>query len=133
MSNAKCTSWIRFVLPVIPTFCHPIEICVVNTALESHIPHKFHLHTAQVIREILQRQFQQCFLEERPWQVILNMLCTVVAKDLIRKSVSDKRKSYISIHIKSMYEYLSDVSPRQNFKWKHDNFNQILLQNSENM
>lgn len=50
VSNAKYILRIRFVFPVISKFCIPMEICVVNTALESHIPNKFHLHKAQAKR-----------------------------------------------------------------------------------
>lgn len=51
VSNAKYILYIRFVFPVISTFCIPMKIYyVVNTALESHIPNKFHLHKAQAKR-----------------------------------------------------------------------------------
>lgn len=127
VSKAKYILEIRLVFPVISTFCIPMKICVVNTTLESHIPKKFHLHKAQ---EILQQKYLQCFLEEWPWQVILKMLCTIVAKDLKRKYLLATKWKLI---LKYTCEYLSeDVRPSKNFKCKHDNFNQILIQNSEN-
>lgn len=71
-----------------------MEIYVVNTALESRIPNKFHLHKAQVITERFRRENSSSVSGKSDLD---KWSCTVFAKDLIRKYLLvTKRKAVLT-------------------------------------
>lgn len=127
LSNAKYVLRIRFVFPVITTFCISMKLCVVSTALESHI-HKFHLHKAQAKKLCRENS------SSVSWKSDLDKQSSKRFAQLLPKTLKESTCQWRKAILKYTCEFLSeDVRSRKNFKCKYDSFNQILIQNFENL